>query len=264
MTRLDVLELGPKAAPPIALLVGSPVPRSHLLPLAERLAKGFHVLLVDLPGHGDSPSLVEHTMTGTLDALEETLSPLATSGLGLVGLSSGGYRALALAVRGRLPVRAVVSLGGFASLPDDERRGVPGMCEVIRAGVDMADLFVARFLSPGFAAAHPDAVAEVRSWAVPRDEILVKELQALAASNDLRPHLGALQVPVVVRVGDLDVATPVDRSEDIAKRCGAKLEVVRDAGHLLPLEDLGGTADSVERAMAAHIGAGAPCLESAT
>ena len=51
---------------------------------------------------------------------------------------------------------------------------------------------------------------------------------------DLRDQLGAIDVPTLVCVGDLDPATPVSASEEIVaamERGLARLEVVPGAGH---------------------------------
>jgi pimeloyl-ACP methyl ester carboxylesterase len=51
--------------------------------------------------------------------------------------------------------------------------------------------------------------------------------------DDIRERLGAIRSPTLVVVGDDDVATPLDRSETIARAIGgASLRRIAKAGHL--------------------------------
>ena len=52
-----------------------------------------------------------------------------------------------------------------------------------------------------------------------------------------RPHLAAIRVPTLVLVGDRDVLTPPDRSEEMAATIpDARLVVVPGSGHASTLE----------------------------
>lgn len=107
-------------------------------------------------------------------------------------------------------------------------------------------------LPPTFAEAHPDAAQEVAGWARAKDaRLLADELEAFAGSPDLTPALSSLDIPILARVGELDVSTPIALSEVIvgAARRG-RLEVVPRVGHALLLEDLTGTVKAVRRALA--------------
>ena len=67
-------------------------------------------------------AILERTSFVDRALLEETLLARGASEVaGVVGVSLGGYRALALASGGRVKVRAVVTLRGFSELSDEER-----------------------------------------------------------------------------------------------------------------------------------------------
>lgn len=52
---------------------------------------------------------------------------------------------------------------------------------------------------------------------------------------DLR-GLRSIDVPVTVVAGAKDHLTPVKRGRELAQRLGARLDVLSDVGHMIPLE----------------------------
>jgi 3-oxoadipate enol-lactonase len=247
---LEVQELG--AGTPVLFLHGCPTPPSLLLPLAQGVADRCRALVPALPGYGGTPALPRpYALARLYEALEGELMRRGIEELAVVGFSSGGYHALSLAVRGRVRVHTVVSLAGFCSLSQQDRDGARQLVAALRAGVDLDEASVRRFLSPSFAASHPQAVDEVKRWrhATAPDQ-LAAELDALVDSDDLRPRLPAISARVLCRVGDADLACPVAASEEIVRSVrGGRLEVVPGAGHSLVHEDLAGTVASLRRAL---------------
>jgi pimeloyl-ACP methyl ester carboxylesterase len=76
---------------------------------------------------------------------------------------------------------------------------------------------------------------------------LAAELEAFAGAPDLRDDIGRLDVPLLLRVGELDISTPKERARRImpcARR--AILNEVPNVGHALLLEDFDGTATAIE------------------
>jgi pimeloyl-ACP methyl ester carboxylesterase len=95
--RLFVRETGPRDAPAILFLHGSPLSGRMWLPQLERLAE-FHCLAPDLPGHGQSAALplTRPDMVQQLAALIRASTPEGKAHV--VGLSFGGVVAQALMV----------------------------------------------------------------------------------------------------------------------------------------------------------------------
>lgn len=233
----------------VVLLYGSPTPRRHFDALARELSRHQRVLIVDLPGHGDCPAATgDYCMTDSLEALENSLAARLKSDPALVGFSSGGYRALALACRGTIQPRAVCVLAGMACLSEAGRREHSEFAELVLAGVDLAEAAVQRFL-PRSLQCDPAVVEEVRSWITLRDRTLARELRALSGAEDLRPALGNVRCPVVARTGADDAAVSPDYAYEIAALTGGRAEIVPGAGHLLLLEDFESTSASVARMM---------------
>ncbi len=107
-------------------------------------------------------------------------------------------------------------------------------------------MMAARMLSSSYRTQHPAAAGRVADWLTlcgPRT--LCAELRAIADAADLRPYLERLRLPVLLRVGEEDGATPATSVREVARGIpGSKLEVVAGKGHALLLEDLEATVAS--------------------
>jgi pimeloyl-ACP methyl ester carboxylesterase len=76
--------------------------------------------------------------------------------------------------------------------------------------------------------------------------VIAAELEAFVEAGDLRGQLSKLKAPVLLRVGEKDVATPPELSREIADAVpGARLEIVPNCGHALLIEDVTATVESV-------------------
>lgn len=99
------------AGEPLLLIHGLTSSRAAFQRVAEELADDYQVILVDLPGHGDSPPLVRGeplTPRAQAHAVGEFLDALNLSTVHVAGNSMGGWVALELAADGR--ARSVVGL----------------------------------------------------------------------------------------------------------------------------------------------------------
>jgi len=90
-----------------------------------------------------------------------------------------------------------------------------------------------------YAKAHPKQLADVISWARAAPlSVVLNELAACHRAEDYEPRLHELDMPVLLRVGELDVTTPPTLSEGIARRVPkATLQVVPGCAHVLLYED---------------------------
>lgn len=89
---------------PLLLIHGLTSNRAAFQGVAEELADDYRVILVDLPGHGDSPPLVRGeplTPRAQAHAVGEFLDALNIPAAHVVGNSMGGWVALELAADGR-------------------------------------------------------------------------------------------------------------------------------------------------------------------
>jgi pimeloyl-ACP methyl ester carboxylesterase len=96
---------------PLLLIHGTGGTRHVWRPVVEPLARRRSLLLIDLPGHGESPTPgpgVPHNPIGYAGVLAAMLDELGTDRVDCAGNSVGGWTALELAKLGR--ARSVVAL----------------------------------------------------------------------------------------------------------------------------------------------------------
>ncbi len=239
--------------PAILFLHGVPSPAAGLAPLGRPLLARHRVLVPELPGYGKSSPVAGIYDFGRVNEL--VLSDLAARGIrelaGVVGFSGGAYRALLLALDGRLPIGRLALLAGTAGPAEDERPLFAQFAAMVGAGPigpELSNLCRERMLSPGFRQAQPDRAAEIDGWLhASAREVLAAELAAFAQAPDLLPRLGALDTPILARVGEADVSCPPSKSQAIARAARhATVQVVPGAGHALEIEDATGTAAALD------------------
>jgi pimeloyl-ACP methyl ester carboxylesterase len=111
---------------PLVLIHGTGGSRSHWKPVVELLEPHRELLLVDLPGHGDSdlpPAEVPPTPIGYAQLLGSFLDELGYHSAHAAGISAGGWTSLELAKLGRAQsVVAIAPAGLWANR--DPRRSV--------------------------------------------------------------------------------------------------------------------------------------------
>ncbi|UQA62600.1 alpha/beta fold hydrolase [Polyangium aurulentum] len=240
--------------PAVLLLHGAPSSPDDFEALAERLAVSRRVLVPVMPGYlSEAMDEGTYTIARSVALIEEALVARGVSEVAAVGFSAGAYRAFALAFGGKVRVSTVVSLGGLAGYDEAGRQSMNAFATFIRSATSlqrpaMTGILLTRMLSPT-GAASPEHAAQVAKWIdCVEPQALATELAGLATSEDFYPRLPELRIPVLARVGSLDMAVPPPLSERIvASVPGAKLEIVEGKGHALLIEDREATVESVAR-----------------
>ena len=144
---MRVVHDGPRQGPPLVLIHGSGASGACWGPVVGALAGHHHVIRVDLPGCGQSPPAPSYEVPEQAGHVAALLDDLGLRHVTLVGHSSGGYVATALAER---------------------RPDLVGSLALISTGPSLDALLSAAVHSPGPAgpASRPAPVAE----AVGRDD----------------------------------------------------------------------------------------------
>jgi pimeloyl-ACP methyl ester carboxylesterase len=215
-----------------------------------RALAGKRVLIPDLPGYGQTPPLRPYSLAGVQQMIEDGLLERGVREAAVVGYSMGVWRALSLAVAGRVRATKVVCLAGDAFWSDEDKALLGGFVQLLRSNAPLPDIMPTRMVSPSFLESHPESADEVRAWldAAPLD-VIADELEAIAREGeDLRPRLRTLECPVLVRVGELDVAAPPERARSLVEslRQGT-LQIVPGMGHAWPIEDPIATSAAIAR-----------------
>jgi len=109
-----ITAVGPPAASAIVFLHGTRLTRAAWAAQLDELGGEFRAIAVDLPGHGARAD-ERFTLDGAVNAVAATIREQAADGRALVvGLSLGGYVAMALAAREPERVRGLVLAGATA------------------------------------------------------------------------------------------------------------------------------------------------------
>lgn len=229
---MDLVDIGPLKARGVLVLHGSPMPAESVLPLATALAGQHRVLVPDLPGYGETAPVAD-TFADTEAALQTLLTDHGIVSVDLIGVSLGAYRALRFAAGGTVRVRRVAVLGGFACLSDAERQRFRELAAKIRDRKDVCEEFLDRTLPSR--EGRLDVAMRCRDWvhAAQKRPGWPLELDAVAASPDLRPALRDLRIPILAMHGSDDgLVAPVHAAELGRAALDAAVELL-PCGHLV-------------------------------
>lgn len=184
--------------------------------------------------------------TGTRTMARDALAVLDHVGMPRVsvfGISLGGMVATWLAADA--PAR-VATLVLASTLPrglwaaDWALHGAVGMARCLLQSAPEAEAcLVCRVLSPGFRAAYPEVVADIRRAvrAQPATRRGLLALVGAAAAHDGRWVLRRIRAPTLVLAGETDTLARVARQRELAAGVShARFEVLPGAGHDLTLE----------------------------
>lgn len=224
--------------------------------VAARLAPRFRVLAVDLRGHGRSGGAPRPFTT--IDLAEDLAAVMDAAGVTaafVVGTSLGAAAAAELALRSPERVRglALMAATPYAAAPADLAK-FAALRGVLRALGPRPVMFpmLHQLLGASYRTTNrsgtADAAARIRAT---NRRDLAWSVQSWAHRPRLAGRLAAISVPTVVVVGDEDNACPRPFSAAIAAEIrGARLEVIRGAGHSLQLERPAEVAAIVEALLA--------------
>ncbi|HYL40127.1 MAG TPA: alpha/beta fold hydrolase [Candidatus Binatus sp.] len=104
---------GPEGAPAILFVHGAVLGRGMWLPQVERLRDRFRCVTVDLPGHGALAD-VPYSLAAGVEVVQAAIREAAGGRALVVGLSLGGYTAIATAADDPALVRGLVVAGASA------------------------------------------------------------------------------------------------------------------------------------------------------
>lgn len=233
---------------PVVLLHGFPLDHRMWDHAAAAIPEGRAVHAVDLPGTpGHADALPEPALEASADDVATTLRGAGIDRAVVVGLSMGGYVALALLERHPDLVAglALVDTKSTADAPEARanRLRIAAEVEATRS-VDAVRPMSSSLLGETTRAARPGLADEVAAWIDQQPPAGIAWSQrAMAARPDRSDVLGAYRGPVVVVVGDEDTVTPVEAAEHlVATAADARLVVIPHAGHLSAVEQPGAVA----------------------
>jgi pimeloyl-ACP methyl ester carboxylesterase len=228
------------------LLHPFPLSRTAWAGIADALAAHRRVITVDAHGFGDSPASGPFTIADLADELAALLDRLAIARANVVGMSMGGYAALAFAARHRDRLSALVLADTRAAADSAEARTARAAALAAIDGAGPTAYLRAslpRLLSPQ---APPARVAHVLARAETRAASLRAGIEALRDRPDRTADLGAIACPTLCVCGTEDQVTPAAEMEQIAGAIsGARFVPIAEAGHLSHIEAPGAFLNAV-------------------
>jgi 3-oxoadipate enol-lactonase len=239
MTAVEVsyTEEGPRDAPVVVLSNSLGATRAMWDPQVPALAERFRVVTYDTRGHGDSPAPEgPYTLDDLVDDVVALLDRLGARRAHVAGVSLGGMIALRMAAREPERVDRIAVLCSSAKT---EPQGFLDRAATARAEgtATFAPAVVSRWLTPPYAAEHPDLVARLEAMVAGADDDGYAACCEVVAAIDLREDLSRIAAPTLVVSGADDPALPPAHQEAIAAGIpGAELLSVSPGAHLANLE----------------------------
>lgn len=238
---------GADRAPP--LLMAHPLGASLDIwaPQVAEFARHFRVIRYDARGHGASPvprhAAADAARDGVgalgLDALA-IMDALALDRVHWCGLSMGGMAGQWLQAHAPQRLNRVVLANTAASTGAasawDERRAT--LKTVGMAG--LIDGVMARWFTPGFAAAHPDVVANVRELVLRTKPDGYAACAMALAGMDLQQAIRGATPPTLVIAGAHDAGTTPEQARFIAGQLADASLLTLEAAHLSNVEQATG------------------------
>ncbi len=253
-TRLRYRERGEG---PVALFVhGFPLDATMWLDQMALLSGLRRCVAVDLRGFGRSDPVLDEvlTMERHADDLAALLDGLAIDAVDLVGLSMGGYVALAFSQLHPTRLRTLALVDTRSEADGDEARA--GRDEAARRLLthgrrDLADRMEGALLAPE---ASPAVRGRVRTMIEGiRYETALGALEGMKVRSDRTAFLGRVAVPAAVITGEHDAITPPAGARAMAAAiAGATYTEIAGAGHLTPMERPGAVATALRGLFAGH------------
>ena len=254
MTPVDVHAVAEGPADGPVLVLSPSLGTGHLMwdPQVAALTGRFRVIRYDPRGHGRSP--VPPEPWEIADLAEDVVRLLDHHGIEKAhycGLSLGAMSGIALAADHPDRVDRLVLCSTTAQFPSPDPW--TERAETVRAKgtAAIAETVVERWLTPDYAAAHPEIVVRLKSMIEQTPDEGYAACCGAIARMDLRGALPRITAATLVISAEQDPATPPEFLQRIAAAIpGARLEVLSPAAHLANIEQ----PEEWTRLVIAHLG----------
>lgn len=225
------LVAGPADAPTIVFVHGTRMSRSYWTPQIEALSDEFRIIAVDLPGHGGHGH-ERFTLDGAVARIAAVIEGQAGGRAIVVGLSLGGYVAMALAADRPELVRGLVVSGATIEPAGRLRRAVLALAVAFDLGQTRGvDPVSARYYRTRYPAVIAEPVIAGGFWSAGG----ATALRALAGER-FKPRLAAYPGPVLLINGSQDFVMRPGARGFAAVAKDVRRVRIRGASHLANLD----------------------------
>jgi 3-oxoadipate enol-lactonase len=230
------------SGPALVLLHAFPADHRMWLPVAERLADRYRIVLIDMRAHGRSePGNGTATMEKHAADLLQVCREEKIERAIFAGVSIGGYVLFEFFRRHRERVAALVLSDTRAPSDSDETRAnrFKSIEDTRRFGPEpFIETTLGRILGETTRRNRPDLVAQVRTMAATFTAPRIAAIQeGMAARPDSSSLLPAISAPTLLLFGEEDVVTPRADAEALKRGIpNSTLHIITKAGHLAVFE----------------------------
>ena len=207
----------------------------------KELSQKYRVVLIDLPGHGDSSMLAEtHSMELMADVVNDTLTALDINKCVMIGHSMGAYVSLAYA---ELYTEKLSGLGVFHShAAEDTTEGKINRGRAIRVVKQNHKDFISSFIPELFTTKNQTLLAKEISILQKASRSISKEsviasLEGMRYRTDKLKLISKLNIPIMFIIGKQDSRTPLSKmfpQIELVKH--AEVLILDDVAHMGYLE----------------------------
>jgi 3-oxoadipate enol-lactonase len=210
--------------------------------LLTALAKEFHLVTVDIHGHGASGYRNAMTLEEITEDFYLLLKKLSRQKVLWFGCSIGGMIGMRLALAHPDALDSLVLMSTTARLdPPEIKEATLHLWKMFRDGhrEDITDPAMKYFFASRTYQERPELIAKYRTELVRTKEASGMFAAALAAfdRSDIGGEIHRIKTPTLVITGSEDpAATPAQADFMATQIRGAELEIIEDASHLLGIE----------------------------
>lgn len=253
---LSYEELGDPNNPTLVFAHALACDHSHFSEVARRLMDEFHIVSLDLHGHGESGFSGDLSLERMADDCAMLIGTLGLDSVCWIGESMGGMIGMRLALLHPERLGALVLINSSprpeADEADEARAAMLQMSEGFRAG-KVEEVFEAvaplLFCAATFAN-KPRVIERYREEFTrprPREGIYQAAL-AVFGRGDIASQLHRINVPTLVLSGAHDVTYPLPIAQEIAEAVPTStLEIVPDSAHMSATEQPQSVAEAIRR-----------------
>jgi 3-oxoadipate enol-lactonase len=228
--------------PPVVLLHPFPTHHEFWLPVAEKLAARYHIVLPDLRAHGESeagdgPAIMEKHAADLARVMDD-------AGVGrapLIGISIGGYILFEFwrKYRGRVAALGLCNTKAPADSAEARAARLQAAADILERGTEpFFEVQTPRMLGKSTMEARPDLVeGALRMMRKMSPSDIAQVQRGMAERPDSVETLKTINVPTLLITGDEDILTGVSEAELMHRHIArSHMHVIAKAGHYSPWE----------------------------
>ena len=212
--------------------------------LVSELAGDFHLIVLDIHGHGESGYRTPLTLEDLATDYYQLLTRLGISKFTWVGYSIGGMIGMRLALEHPDVIESLILMATTARLdPPQIRDQTWPLWEMFRAGhrEHIVDAALRFFFAATTFGSQPRLIAKYRNKVTHYNQVQAEAMFEVARAvfdrTDISDQIDAIKVPTLAIAGREDpLATPGELEVIISRIPNARLAIVDETSHLLVVE----------------------------